>query len=213
MNDPILTRWTFTAQGEKTAQILPDGCVDVLLRRTPNGASHIEVSPLQTGLLSSRLEKGVMLTGYRMRPGVRLDPKRLTSLSHSDDDLTDAICDRVTLDNRVEEALSVFAHAPTLPQALRTLGVQEQTLQRVLRRAGLPPPKFWLQLARARRAGRQMTGQPDQPLADLAIEFGYADQAHLTRSFHRFFNHSPRAFRKSADLYRQLDHTGLATGG
>lgn len=212
MNDPILTRWEFTAQVEKMAQILPDGCVDVLVRRSPDGANHIELSPLQSGLLTSRLEKGVMLTGYRMRPGVRIDPKRLTNLSHAEDDLTAAICDRVTWDNRVEEALSVLAPAPTLPQALRGLGVQEQTLQRILRRAGLPPPKFWLQLSRARRAGKQMAGQPDQPLADLAFEFGYADQAHLTRSFHRFFSHSPRAFRKSADLYRQLDQTGLATG-
>lgn len=212
MKDLILTRWDFTAQAEKTAQILPDGCVDVLVRRTPDGASHIEISPLQSGLLSSRLEKGVMLTGYRMRPGVRIDAKRLTSLSHSEEDLTAAICDRIIWEKRVEDALSVLAHTPTLPQALRSLGVQEQTLQRVLRRADLPPPKFWLQLARVRRAGKQMAHQPDQPLADLAFEFGYADQAHLTRSFHRFFNHSPRAFRKSADLYRQLDHTGLATG-
>lgn len=211
-DDVILQRWEFTASESCPVPVLPDGCVDVLVERPMLGPATVRLTRLQSDLHRPQVTSGTYLVGYRLRPGIILDPGILMSLSTDEDDLSEQIRDRIRPIPNLHEVIEALSSEPTLPKALTHLGVSEQSAQRLMRRNHLPAPLFWLQLARVRRAGRRMVHHPAQPLADLAFELGFADQSHLTRSFRRFFAHSPQAFRKNTALSRQLDHAGLATG-
>jgi AraC family transcriptional regulator len=49
---------------------------------------------------------------------------------------------------------------------------------------------------RVHRALRMMTQTPSLPLAEIAVESGFADQAHFTRTFKRIMGTPPGAFRR-----------------
>ena len=59
------------------------------------------------------------------------------------------------------------------------------------------PPHKYIQKVRLERA-REMLVTTDQPLADIATEIGYSDQAHMTRSFKEAYDVPPAKFRKSS---------------
>lgn len=89
--------------------------------------------------------------------------------------------------------------ALTLPGAspervARDLGVSARTLQRRFVQSGLPSPEFWRLLARARRAAGLLATAA--PLAGIACDCGYSDQAHMTRDFARWFGTSPAQLRR-----------------
>ncbi len=56
-------------------------------------------------------------------------------------------------------------------------------------------PHQWLLRARVERA-RQLLRDTDLRLADIAVEVGFSDQAHFTRSFGRVAGVSPGAWRR-----------------
>lgn len=97
---------------------------------------------------------------------------------------------------RVTRAIQHFASHPALrPSGLaKAAGVTHRTLDRdFMRQTGLTPGEF-LQITRyhlARQAIRTGTGS----LSDIAMETGYADQAHMTRDFRRFAGKTPRLKR------------------
>jgi AraC-like DNA-binding protein len=49
---------------------------------------------------------------------------------------------------------------------------------------------------RFERARNSLVFKPDWPLADLALECGYSDQAHFIKDFKRFTDMTPSAFVK-----------------
>jgi AraC family transcriptional regulator len=55
----------------------------------------------------------------------------------------------------------------------------------------------YLQWLRVQSACNDL-GNPDKPLADVALENGFADQSHLTRLFKRIIGVTPGAFRQMA---------------
>ena len=68
---------------------------------------------------------------------------------------------------------------------------------------GLTPKRFAL-LARFGRALRRLERRPETDLADLAIDAGYADQAHFNRDFRTFAGISPGEYRKSGGTGRHV---------
>lgn len=60
---------------------------------------------------------------------------------------------------------------------------------------GLAPHR-WLLQARIRKA-KQLLLEADHPLAQIAIEVGFADQAHFTRTFRREVGESPGAWQRA----------------
>jgi AraC-like DNA-binding protein len=86
--------------------------------------------------------------------------------------------------------------------------VTPRTLQRQFRENALPPPGFWLGLARARRAALEL--RTGAPLADIAADAGYADQAHMTRAFRQWFGATPAQLREDACRLALLAQSGLA---
>jgi AraC-like DNA-binding protein len=67
---------------------------------------------------------------------------------------------------------------------------------RVFRQSFDESPHRYVMRRRIERAQGLML-QTDLPLAQIAIECGMADQAHLSRSFRRFVGECPRAWRRA----------------
>lgn len=97
--------------------------------------------------------------------------------------------------SRVRDHLHAYWAEPvTLAELSAIAGLSPFRLTRVFKAAtGLPPHAYQIQLRVARaqeglRAGR--------PIAQVALDCGFADQSHLTRVFKRSLGFTPGQFRK-----------------
>jgi AraC-like DNA-binding protein len=76
-------------------------------------------------------------------------------------------------------------------------GLRNDVLSRVFRREfGVSAQRFRLE-SRTRLAWRQVLGSV-RSLTEIALEAGFADLAHMSRSIHVFTGHSPNAWRTSS---------------
>lgn len=73
-------------------------------------------------------------------------------------------------------------------------GVGYKQLERSFARDVGLTPKHFARVARVQRALELATSLPGASLARLAVDSGYADQAHFTREFSRLIGVAPRAF-------------------
>ena len=89
----------------------------------------------------------------------------------------------------------------------RQSGLSLRSLQRRFQDRHLPPPEFWRLLARARRAVALLP--TPAPLAEIAAECGFSDQAHMSRAMARWFGHSPAQLRRDAGLRLLLAQPAL----
>ncbi len=161
------------------------------------------------------------MTGYRLRPGTTLD---LAEFEIADWDVSTLDAEIQNLTRRDQEILEII-DALCLPGSsvdglARQQGVSERTLQRHFKDLSLPTPGFWRQLGRARRAVLALSWRV--PLAEIAGDYGYSDQAHMTREFVRWFGRTPVQLREDSDVMNELkqpglgnwsDETGLDTAG
>ncbi|MBL8942809.1 MAG: AraC family transcriptional regulator [Myxococcales bacterium] len=76
-------------------------------------------------------------------------------------------------------------------------GIELRSLQRGFRRYVGVGPKWVIQRHRLHEAAGQLAQRPTTPLAALAAELGYADQAHFARDFSRVIGRTPRKFAAS----------------
>jgi AraC-like DNA-binding protein len=81
-------------------------------------------------------------------------------------------------------------------------GIGERQLRRRIRQQTGKPPNFWRQLYRARVAARNIVSGAS-PLAIVANDSGYADQAHLSREMRRWFGLSPSLLRATPEQFAQ----------
>lgn len=95
--------------------------------------------------------------------------------------------------DRLAQALS-GDDAPSVEAWARDQGVARETAFRWFRDAyGVGPARFRVE-ARARRAWRAIV-EGGSPLADIAAEAGFADQAHMSRDVKALTGRSPGAWR------------------
>lgn len=80
-------------------------------------------------------------------------------------------------------------------QVARTLGLSIRSLERRVREQAGITPKALARVGRFQRVLRQLASPTAMPLAQLAANTGYADQAHLTREFQRLAGQSPARYR------------------
>lgn len=98
--------------------------------------------------------------------------------------------------SRLAAAVEAFSRMPDVSASglAANLGISSKTLERTfLRQTGLKPGEF-LRIHRfhsARRAVKEGAAN----LADIAAEFGFSDQAHMTREFQRLAGLTPRRKR------------------
>lgn len=100
------------------------------------------------------------------------------------------------------------AAAARAQEMMAAHGQSEIALEAIARECGLPPKAFidafkrktgllphqWQRGVRLDRA-RDLLVQTERPIAEIALEVGFADQSHFTRHFTARFGVSPRAFR------------------
>jgi AraC-like DNA-binding protein len=81
--------------------------------------------------------------------------------------------------------------------AAASAGISPRHLERLSQQwIGVPPYEL-VRLARFQRALYRLRHQPGRPLARIALESGFSDQAHFTRDFGRLAGVTPATFRAS----------------
>jgi AraC-like DNA-binding protein len=97
----------------------------------------------------------------------------------------------------VQEVIDGMLSAPldtTVAELASSHGVVPRTLQRLFRRYVGVGPKWVLQRYRMHEAAERMLVDPDIDLARLALDLGYADQAHFGNDFHARTGRTPAAY-------------------
>ena len=211
----ILDEWQSYSTENATAVILPDGCRDLICKISKDGRPNWFVSPLYDSATKIVIEAATSMIGFRLKPGVIIDERRLLSILRSNEppnvDVKQLLSDTTQNSSFVDDALQVLAElGVTVRSASRRLCVTERTLQRRVLRATGRSPSYWLQLARARHTARCLMSKRN--ISNIAFENGYADQSHMTREFQRWFGTTPRRLLKDEAMSRTVCETGYDGG-
>jgi AraC-like DNA-binding protein len=123
--------------------------------------------------------------------------ERLTDLLRAAPESFDRPSSPPTLAEAVRARLDAsLLGRPSLTDIAAAEGVAPSTAARAFRDAfGLPPHQYVLTRRLEAARTRILDGQP---LADVAFDLGFVDQAHLTHRFTRLFGAAPGAFRAGA---------------
>lgn len=101
----------------------------------------------------------------------------------------------------VASALDRFAlGSRPVHEVVRSSGYSHRHFIAMFRRAVGLPPKTWCRVQRMQRALVLANAKPITPWADLALQAGYSDQAHLSREFSALAGLAPQAYRLSAPV-------------
>ena len=205
--ETALELWCFAAREAMAVEVPPDGCRDLIVVAPRGRAPACFVSSLAGTTEAHVFAPGDRAMGVRLRPGAQFDERALPALLQAhgrfdEGDLLAAVGAAARLDARVGEALDCLREAPSLPVAQARLGVSARSLERLLSGHTQRGPLWWRNLARARHCARALTGAT--PLAELAVDHGYADQAHMTRDLRRWFGVTPTRLRATPALIATL---------
>lgn len=212
----VLERWRHHSVQAGRTIILPDGCRDLILHVDARGTARWMVSPLAQQAYGVEGFAGEDWLGYRLQPGTALDAPALLRAVQSlpphgdpqrlEQQVLAALGDCARRDARLEEALAALAQAASVQAAAHALGVSERSMERLLRAGTGQPPRYWRALARVRRAARALAS-PD-PLAAIAADAGYADQAHFSRECRRWLGLAPARLRATPGLLATVQASG-----
>lgn len=225
----VMARWQFDTTDASATTVLPDGCSDLILHVDVHGRSGWHVSALADAAMEVPGRAGERWLGYRLLPGTRIDTAALLQsvqaiwqqgkrravrpsslLTHETPELEalalEAIDHHTRMDLRAQEALYALAHTLTVRAAAQSLGVSERSLERLTQRTTGQPPRFWRALARVRRAAQALGNA--QPLAAIAADHGYADQAHFSRDCLRWLGQTPASLRRTPQLLATVAQAG-----
>ena len=209
--EAALELWQAAVASPLDAPVFPDGCRDLIVNLPERGAPACFVSALADRVETVRLAAGDRLVGVRMRAGAQFEePALLAALAGRERfgaiDLLAAVGDVARVHPDVREALECLAASPSLVIARAALGVSERSLERLLTPRTGRRPAYWRSLARARRCARALGGVV--PLIEVALDNGYADQAHMTRDMRRWFGATPARMRADPLRFAPLAASG-----
>ncbi len=138
-----------------------------------------QIWPRYVGTLRSRMLEG-------SSPEMRL---RILEDCLATDLLAGRVHHGLALHPAVEFALQQFARNSnrlSIAALARSTGWSERRFSQIFREQVGFAPKVWWRLQRFQRAVRQLRAGVDVPWAELAIECGFYDQAHLANEFRSF---------------------------
>lgn len=206
MTASVLEAWSHVAGQHGHSRIVPDGCRDLIRIATPGMRPFFVISELGSGCEWVAHTAGTVYHGFRLRPGAIMDELPLLALGRSAPEADSSrILDWLDSHSRVE-VLVEDALAHLADGRMPTDSSAQRRLERLLKKATGRPPMFWRGLARARHAARLLAGDAD--LAALAVDAGYADQAHLSREMRRWFGASPKDLRNDGALLTLISQSG-----
>lgn len=225
-NGRAVAVWATQASGYPMP-VWPDGCRDLVVHTASSKPPVAVLTGLETTPRFVQLTVGTNFIGIRLPVGARLAwethcPPRgggdlnlqrigrpgvnwLRALSQHPDRALELLQEVITrwvrpAESLVQDFLQALSEAPgRLPR----MGTSERTLRRRIRTLTGASPGFWVQLYRARRAGRRLVATQDS-ISDIAFGCGYADQAHLTRDMRRWFAATPGDLRAERRLWSPL---------
>ena len=207
----LLEAWRHASPTASRTLVVPDGCRDLIAIEAPGRPAQWLVSPLADHGYTVESVAGAIYTGYRLRPGVHIDENAMLRLARAGDPAdaprANALIEALAhMDTGMSEALDALAATPNVTSAARALGVSERSLERLLRGGTGRTPVYWKRLARLRRVARALSSEV--PLAELAVDHGFADQAHMTREFRRWLGTTPTRVQASASWRLLLAQSG-----
>lgn len=205
----LFHRWNYTAKTDETAIVLPDGCCDILVVSQPdNGPDVLRLTDWDAAPKSVKISAGSSITGYRLRPGTTVTFSQIEKTAPDLSNLGQQIEDAIVQDQESTEIIAALSRPnETVERAARQQGVTPRTLQRHFKTLSLPSPGFWRLLGRARAAAQALPCRV--PLCDIAFEYGFSDQAHMTREFVRWFGQTPVNLRRNPAAMSDLAQPGL----
>lgn len=160
---------------------------------------------------------GAHYRGYRLQPGVQIDPDALLRAAHllghdgEPVDVMPLLATHAHQDERITEALSALSLSSSVMRAARAVGVSQRSMTRIVRQGTNRPPVYWHRLARLRRAAQAL--HSTTPLSVLAADHGFSDQAHLNRECLHWFGLTPGACRRTPSVLAMLLASGYGTAG
>jgi AraC family transcriptional regulator len=90
-----------------------------------------------------------------------------------------------------------LSHTPSLSQLAEHVGVHPSHLARVFRQTYMETVGGYLRRRRLERAEQALISSR-RSIAEIALEAGFWDQSHFTRSFRAQFGHTPLEYRRTA---------------
>ena len=214
----VACTWERRTRDGHQQRIVPDGCVDLIW-----SGERLTIAGPDTAARVVALPAGLRVIGARLRPGAAGDVLGLPASELRDSspdaadvlgrDVTEALLERLAagadpyellqraLELRGDRAPDPFVQAAVValgrPRArvatvAAELGVSARQLQRRLSDAVGYGPKMLARVLRFRRLQRL----PPAPLVELALDAGYADQAHMTAEVTSLAGISPVRFLK-----------------
>ena len=203
----VAAAWQFDAATARSSIVAADGCFDFIAVHdkargrcsayvyTPVTAAHVVASAAHTRFVGVRLQPGY---GAALRECGPELARRVAADGPSSVDALEAMVvdtlDAVTPPELVHEFVAL-ARASLGEHRLtsRATGSAERELQRACQRWLGLSPKVFLRIERVWAARRKI--REGHPLAAVAAELGYADQAHLSREVKQLLGVTPRALR------------------
>lgn len=208
MNETLFQDWAHDVPAATRAPVYPDGCRDVLIIRRSGAPPEVRLTPFDLRPRLVALTAGTALQGFRLRPGATISARALKAIATTPDQAETVIQSGLALSDDVGHAIRALTlPGATVANAARDLGLSPRSLQRLFYGLDLPQPDYWRLLSRARRAAAELAGS--LPLAAIAADCGFSDQAHLTRETLRWFGQTPRQMRRDGATLSLLAQPAL----
>ncbi|HEA17396.1 MAG TPA: AraC family transcriptional regulator [Pseudoalteromonas prydzensis] len=211
MSSNLISIWNATFDVGMSSIVIPDGCRDLIVKTVGNEKPDWFVSPLFDQSKLVQIEDNSTYSGFRLSPGAELREGEILSYIkrkklHADE-VKEIIDDFIIIENSVKEALGCLAcELGSVKQVSVQLGVSVRTLQRLILNKTKRTPGYWLQLARIRKAAKNLS--PAADLIDVAEKYGFSDQSHMNREFQRWFGLTPLQLLNTSSVIRQLNGKG-----
>jgi AraC-like DNA-binding protein len=214
----VACTWEQVTSAGHEQRVVPDGCVDLIWTGT-----RLNIAGPDSEARVVRLAPGSRLVGGRLRPGAAgavlgLPASELRNLTA---DAADVLASDVALALLEELAAGSDPHAlllrtleplgvrepdPLVRAAIAALGRPRARVDRVAVELGVSARQLQRRVSDAVGYGpkmlqrvlrfRRLQALPPAPLAELALDAGYADQAHMTDEVTRLAGLSPVRFLK-----------------
>lgn len=184
-----------------------DGCWDMIFTTTAEGKTTVRLSGPSSTTTEVHYKKGNRNFGMRFKQGVFLthipvsdaiDVTEYLPMPDNDSFLLGGLRWRLPTFETIDAFIADLESAGLLSEDAMVrsvlegvkLGASPRSIQRRFHAAVGLTPAYIAQIERAWRAVDML--QKGMPIADVAQEVGYADQAHMTRQLKRVTGYTPR---------------------
>ncbi|HEX4212783.1 MAG TPA: helix-turn-helix domain-containing protein [Candidatus Dormibacteraeota bacterium] len=188
-----VTRGRFT-------RVLRDAGWAFAVKFTPAGFHQILKGPV-SALTDRRVAVGTILggPGRELVRGIRAEPEDEGRIELAMAFVRARIGDgdsRVATVNGVVARIAAEADLLRAEQVAERTGIARRTLQRLFQEYVGVGPKWVIRRYRLHEAAERLAAGDSVDLADLALELGYFDQAHLARDFHATTGSTPAEYAR-----------------